>query len=193
MLPRCVNIRERDTTPLEDVMPAKYTREQRVRAFWAKVSKTDSCWLWTATLKETGYGMFSYRENGRHNVVRAHRYAWEITYGPIPAGMWVLHDCDVRACVRPSHLHLGDRPKNVAEAVERKRVASGARHWVTYRPNSIAKGERNGHAKMTAEQVLAARRRYAAGGILQRELAAEYGVTRETMRSALRGKNWKHL
>lgn len=32
--------------------------------FWAKVDKTDSCWLWTASVKPKGYGQFR-GDNGR--------------------------------------------------------------------------------------------------------------------------------
>ena len=52
--------------------------------FWQKVNKTDGCWLWTAYLNRTGYGQFRVNRRG----VLAHRFAYELVVGPIPAGSW---------------------------------------------------------------------------------------------------------
>lgn len=54
-------------------------------------------------------------------------------------------------------------------------------------------GETNGQSILTADDVLAMRRRYAAGGITQRELAAEYGVTASLVTLIIRGKRWAHI
>lgn len=89
--------------------PSQRTPEQR---FWTKVEKTDSCWLWTATInKSTGYGHFGLR----HGVmVQAHRHSYELAHGPIPAGLDVHHTCHVRHCVRPDHLLATTRSENLA-------------------------------------------------------------------------------
>lgn len=90
--------------------------------FWAKVNKTDDCWLWTAAAQH-GYGKF--KADGR--PVRVHRWAYKMFVGPIPAGLTIDHtchtrdvatcvggdDCLHRRCVNPSHLEAVTQKVNV--------------------------------------------------------------------------------
>jgi len=115
-------------------------RVDPVERFWAKVSKTGSCWLWTASVSPDGYGRF----NPAHSrTLYAHRYSWELHYGPIPRGLRVLHGCDTPPCVRPDHLHLGTDADNTREKMERGRARflSGGDHWTRRRPELVLKGE----------------------------------------------------
>lgn len=81
--------------------------------FWTRVdtSNPDGCWEWTGNrsggTRTAPYGRFQRTVNGKLQIVRAHRYAYEITYGPIPDGLRVLHRCDNPPCCRPDHLFLG--------------------------------------------------------------------------------------
>ncbi len=68
--------------------------------FWSKVNKTESCWLWTASKSDNGYGKFDI--DGRR--LMAHRVAYMFEVGPIPDGFQIDHLCRVRDCVRPDHL-----------------------------------------------------------------------------------------
>ena len=78
--------------------------------FWAKVNKEGPvpqhapdlgpCWIWKRG-KTSGYGGF---HPAKGQTVLAHRYAYEVTVGPIPDGLVVDHLCRRPACVRPSHL-----------------------------------------------------------------------------------------
>lgn len=54
-------------------------------------------------------------------------------------------------------------------------------------------GVHHHNVKLTEQQVKEIRRRYAHGGIFQRELAADYGVTEHTVKGILSGRLWKHL
>jgi len=98
--------------------------------FWSKVDKDTSsgCWLWTAGKTPLGYGIFQVKTEkcmgwGHWKSVRAHRFAWELTYGLIPEGMNVLHKCDNPPCVRPTHLFLGTQKDNVRDMIHKGRGA----------------------------------------------------------------------
>ena len=76
--------------------------------FWAKVQKTDTCWLWTAAINPKGYGQFKHG-----NMVYAHRFSYEQAKGPIPKGLQIDHLCRVRHCVNPDHLEAVSRRTNI--------------------------------------------------------------------------------
>lgn len=138
---------------------------------WVRFSR-GGCWLWTRSRNPvSGYGNLRFR--GR--TYATHRVAWVLSRGA-PCARHVLHTCDNRLCVRPSHLFEGDNTLNTLDSVLKGRNAFG---------------ERNGQAKVTAAQVAAIRARYAAGGITQRQLAREYGVIQQAISLITRGHNWR--
>jgi len=95
----------------------QYTPKQ-IKNFWKKVVKTDTCWLWDAGKGHTGYGHFTVGNKMQY----AHRVAWELTYGAIPNGLLVLHNCPVKdnpSCVNPAHLFLGTHLENARDRDEK--------------------------------------------------------------------------
>lgn len=158
--------------------------------FWGKVDKSEGCWLWTGMRDERGYGRIAIN---RKNV-RAHRIAYELTYGDLRADLVVRHSCDTPACVNPEHLLPGTQLDNIADRNDRDRTFKGKR----LRPKTRGelerdlKGERNGRAKLTQAQAAEIRQRYAAGNIGARPLAKMFGVSRSLIRFIVQGKNWKH-
>lgn len=89
-----------------------YHRSNEIDRFWSKVKKSNKCWIWKCCLTSSGYGIFI-NENREH--IRSHRYSWSLHNGPIPKEILVLHHCDNRPCVRPSHLFLGTHLDNMRD------------------------------------------------------------------------------
>ncbi len=83
--------------------------------FNSKINR--ECWAWTGAPTPDGYGVFYITSNHR---VMAHRYAYEMTYGPIPAGMVIDHLCNVPICVRPDHLEAVADETNNQRKIDRR-------------------------------------------------------------------------
>lgn len=88
------------------------------QSFMSHVTVTPFCWIWNGCLKNDGYGVF--REQP------AHRAAWELFRGPIPADIQVLHHCDNPPCVNPDDLFLGTHYDNVMDRCMKQRSAHGS-------------------------------------------------------------------
>lgn len=108
---------------------------------------------------------------------RAHRFVWELVYGPVPDGLCVLHKCDNPPCVNPDHLFLGTNLDNIRDRHAKGRTAFGTHV---------------GMAKLTEPQVVAIRIRLNAGEAVA-ELAREYGVTKGTIWNIKAYRLWRHL
>ena len=89
--------------------------------FLAKVTKTETCWVWEGAKRKYGYGKMVARDGGRIVQMTAHRVSWELHFGQIPQGFNVLHKCDNPCCVNPEHLFLGTQADNVRDMVDKKR------------------------------------------------------------------------
>ena len=127
--------------------------------FWAKVNKSGECWLWTGTRTTNGYGRVGCGEK----KLRAHRVAWSLMNGPIPAGSFVCHHCDVPLCVNPAHLFLGNAKSNVEDMIAKSRRGDTG-------------GSLNGRAKLTDADVEEVRDSLLRG-VSQRCVAKRFGVT----------------
>lgn len=120
------------------VLARRYGRPLAER-FWEKVDRRgpDECWMWTASRRALGYGQI--RIGGKSR--KAHRVAYELANGPIPAGMAVLHGCDNPPCVNPAHLRAGTMTDNVRDMVTRGRCYRPIAGKVLLKPEC-----KNGHA-----------------------------------------------
>lgn len=97
-------------------------RERIAARFWAKVQTNDAgCWHWLAA-KQQGYGVFFIgRRNGVKTICSAHRLAWELTHGPIPAGLTIDHVGGCK-CVNPAHMEPVTNEENIRRRDERRRA-----------------------------------------------------------------------
>ena len=143
--------------------------------FEQKVEKIPEagCWIWNGSMvKSTGYGL---APRGDKRTC-AHRLSYELFVGPIPKNSLVLHHCDVRCCVNPSHLFLGDYRDNHLDMQKKGRT-------------NYTRGETNPASKLTQEKVIAIRkdqRRH-------REIAKEFGISGSVVSEVKAGKAWAHI
>jgi hypothetical protein len=126
-LERLVDAYERGVLPPRPRKKLPIPR-RTVLAFTDKTHRDQNgCLLWTASLTERGHGRFSV--NGE--VVRAHRFAWELAHGPIPEGFRVRQTCGVKSCVEVAHLELIKCRKPVDRFWEKTKLdpANGCLLW----------------------------------------------------------------
>lgn len=145
----------------------------RAMLFWSKVTKTDTCWLWTGSLNPKGYGII--RINNK--PIKTHRLSYEQSHGTIPPGLFVCHRCDVRNCVNPDHLFLGTITDNTLDMFSKGRNAIGV------------KGSRPSNARLTNEDVRAIRQSLEPLKIA----ATRYGTSLSCISAIRHRKNWKHV
>lgn len=148
--------------------------------FWAKALEADNgCLEWTLCRNSNGYGSLNFRGKW----AQAHRVAYILAYGEIPIGMCVLHSCDNRLCIRPSHLRLGTQSENLLECVSKKRDKQSTK------PNN-ARGEHNGQSKLSVGDVQEIKRRRTLGETYE-AISRSYAVTSVLISRICRGKAWK--
>lgn len=70
------------------------------------VDENRGCWVWQRVKSAAGYGQMTVgsKADGTNRRAYAHRIAYELIRGPIPAGTELDHLCRNRACCNPWHL-----------------------------------------------------------------------------------------
>ena len=146
-----------------------------------KVNPVTGCWEWVGT-KRNGYGRTTTgsRTDGTRKSISAHRLSYLLFKGDIPPGHEICHKCDNPCCINPDHLFAGTRQDNVNDREQKGR-------------NVVPRGEVNGRAKLTDNDVSAARAERATNGTSFQLLANKYNVGKKTIMSAVKGTSWKHL
>lgn len=135
----------------------------------------NNCWKWLGNVGPNGYG---YMTIDRQSVT-AHRASYKFHKGEIPPGLMVLHsrECVTRLCINPDHLRLGTHDDNMNDM-----EAMGS-----------LKGEKNPNNILTADQVSEIKEKIKSRQITYRNIAAEYGVSRQAIKDIALGRTWKWL
>ena len=181
------------------------TRPSRVKErFFSRIQKTDNCWNWTGHIEYNGYGSMSIKHKNRST----HRISYEIHFGKIPDGLCVLHKCDNKKCVNPSHLFLGTQLDNVKDRDQKGHTAKGATHGSKTHPERVPRGDKNGMrthpekvrkgeqvntVKLTEKQVLKIRKMYRTGKYTQKQLAKIFNVNQTNISWIVTNRTWKCL
>ncbi len=134
-----------------NMLPETYTAEDR--------GYDTPCWIWRNEAS-SGYGYIG--RNGR--FIYAHRYFYEREHGHIPEGCQLHHKCEIRNCVRLSHLE----PLSM---VDHQRLHTGTR--------------------LTMAKAREARRLVLVCGMQRKEVAELFGVSSDVIEIAVNGKTWR--
>ena len=140
-----------------------------IKRFMDKVKITDTCWLWTASMKTERYGAF----NLNKKIQFSHRVAYRLFIGEIPDNMEVCHQCDVTTCVNPKHLFLGTHKDNMMDSAKKGRL-------------------NNSRAKLNPEKIRYIRKQYSQG-VNQADLCREFNYSTGNMSNIISGKSWAHV
>lgn len=161
----------------DTVLAHKAERGEPLRFFKEEVLNYtgDECLIWPYGKAGTGYGvLFS---GGKNRTVS--RMVCSHIHGPDKTGrLHAAHSCGKGhlGCVSPSHLSWKTSAENVADMIGH---------------GTARLGQSTGTAKLHEADVLEIRR--LGGTLLQREIAARFGVSREAVGEILRGKTWAWL
>lgn len=153
---------------LTDLFPIHRSRIQEFFEDRLLVSDESDCILWGARKDKDGYGEVRIGLEGKQRCWPAHRVAYMLHHGSLPATRCILHTCDVPACVNVAHLYAGTDQDNANDMITR----GGA-----------------GGTHLTAED---ARSIHAARGTY-RDIGLEYGLSAAAVHSIKAGRSWKHL
>jgi hypothetical protein len=138
------------------------TLKDFVTSFWEKVTKSRRCWLWCGAMTPRGTGLY---QGGRKGKMRqAHRIAYELSIGPIPAGVDVVRTCNHPACVKPAHL-------------------------VLQTPLERNQNQKHAFGDVKAKKVM----RLRSLGWTQKEMAKELGVSIYFIRGVSQGRTWRNV
>lgn len=159
-------------TPLDESHPEYKGTNEESYALWLleNANLVGECWECHLAPNQKGYSNVAV--GGRSGTKwRAHRLVWTVMNGPIPMFGNILHSCDNRRCIRPSHLWCGSEADNTADM-----MAKGRNKYIL--PD-------NRKLKDHMHEVLELR----ANGLSLAKIAARFGVSATTVLVNLRQYN----
>lgn len=162
----------------------KYINNDRVRilkSFWNKIENLsfhsdEDCWNWTASVNEGGYGQLGFL--GRPYI--SHRLSYVLYKGRIPKDLFVLHKCDNRRCVNPSHLFIGTAGDNNRDCIAKGR---------NYVRNNIGKPGARKFNESNIKEIFELFK----GGKTHQEIADKFRIGRSSITKILNKQRYKEI
>ena len=156
-----------------------------------QTKRIGDCLIWTGRFNPYGYGIFKMRSSSTKGLTSkipkeiyfscgTHRIAYFVWHGDIPNGMCVLHKCDNKACIEPSHLFLGSHQENMDDMKRKNRQNK--------RP-----GIRHHMAILIDKDVIEMRRLWDNRLETQIGIAKKFNVSLSTAHNVIRRKTWIHI
>lgn len=139
------------------------------------------CWLWFGAVDAAGYGQI---KDSAHRQLKAHRAAWMLFVGALPADRMVCHRCDTPACVNPAHLFLGTAADNNRDRDRKGRGIKGDH----VPPERRARGERSGMSRLSDVDTERLRADIEAAQVTRAELARRYGISAQLVSAIALGQ-----
>lgn len=150
---------------------------ERVRL---KCTECGDCWVWTGALSH-GTPVMSVRAGGKKSMQSVRRLLL-VAKGKDPGRKLATTGCETALCVSPEHLVAMTRQALTKRSCLRTGYANRLDRRAKVQAASKAR------RKLTDEQAAEVR----ASNLLLRELAAKYGVAKETIGAIRRGKSYRN-
>jgi len=156
----------------------EYKKSETIERIENNIEKKENgCWKWQGAKSQSGYGMISVKGNARYT----HRLMQEKYNKPLTKDRpFTCHKCDNPSCVNPDHLFAGSHQDNMEDASNKNRM-----------PGYTNTGEDHHQSKLTKNEVIEIRNKYATGNFTQEELANKYDIGRPEIGHIIRGEKWK--
>jgi hypothetical protein len=154
--------------------------KELMERIWKHIDKNENgCWLSHTSIGIHGYSgiTINYKFYRFHRVMLFWSNQTKVEDFNNPKRL-ACHSCRNRHCVNPQHLRWGDDVDNKKDMVK---------------DGTIRNGEKNNKTKLTEQQVLEIREKYAKGNIKKVELALQYGCGKTNIGDIIKRKTWTHI
>ena len=140
-----------------------------------------------------GYARVGLCKETKRNPRWVHRLVLEAFVGPCPEGMEARHFPDRTPTNNTvANLSWATHKDNSRDKIAQGTMPMGDRHYSRTRPECLARGERNGRAKLTAAKVRDVRAKLARG-MSVRAIAATFGICPTNVIQIKFGRSWAHV
>ena len=157
---------------------------------WSEPKSTHKTGRWLRpSRKKSGHIQLVLRRNGRYSTQFVHRLVLAAFVGPCPPGMEACHYPDPN----PSNNHVSNLRWDTRTENNKDSVRHGTSYTIRAGREDYAKGERNGLAKLTAQQVrqiiyVASTRLFT-----HKEIGKMFGAGQSHVSQIMRKEIWGHV